>query len=553
MYEEVPVAKYRKSTVNPTYLANPSIIKIPVGGFTNFFRFEITLSLLIMKNKFILVLVIGLFLPASIIAQKKDKPSGEKKIPQAQVSTTKHTARINGQNISYTAKAGTMKLRDENNKPIALFGYTSYTKDGSNSRRPIIFSYNGGPGSSSYWLHMGVMGPRRIVVNDPEATPAAPYQVVNNDHSLLDVADIVMMDPVGTGLSIPVGEAKFEDFWGVDQDIRSISLFITQYLINEGRMNSPKYLLGESYGTFRNAGVMNKLLSQGIAMNGVVMVSAVFDLRTLLFPPNDDLPYIVHFPTYAATAWYHDQVENKNPDLYAFLDEIRAFTENEYTPALFRGDQLSVSDKNEIAQKLAGYTGTEADYWIKADLRVNAGEFFAEMMRETGQIVGRLDSRYVGINQDLLSQFGSHDPQSLAISPAYTAGFLDYFHGELGVSKDLMYMTSAGRRDGFKWDWKHEGNIRWGTQAAINTGIDMAQALSRDPNMKVLIINGIYDIATVFYGVEHSINHLGLTKEIKDNIIMEYYEAGHMMYTHEPSLIKFKNDVAKFIDETDRQ
>jgi len=358
---------------------------------------------------------------------------------------------------------------------------------------------------------------------------------------------------VGTGLSVPVGKAKFEDFWGVDQDIRSLSLFITQYLIRSGRMNSPKYLLGESYGTFRNAGLMNRLLSQGIAMNGVIMVSAVFDLRTLLFPPNDDLPYIVHFPTYAATAWYHDKVADKPADVYDFLDEIRDFTENEYTPALFNGDQISETDKQDIAEKLAAYTGTDADYWLKADLRVTAGEFFAEFLRDEGEIVGRLDSRFTGINEDLISQTGDYDPQSAAISPAYITGFLDYFHSDLGVSKDLLYTITAGRREGFQWDWSHEGNYAWGATAAINTGIDMATALTRDPNMKVLILNGIYDIATVFYGVEHSINHLGLPPDIKDNIIMKYYEAGHMMYTHQPSLEKFKTDVAEFIQSTSKR
>ncbi len=498
-----------------------------------------------MKKTILITLILSI--PFFVSAQN-EKP--QKPIPEAKVSTTKQNVRINGTNIALTAKAGTMLLRDENNDPIALFGFTSYTRDGSNSNRPIVFAYNGGPGSSSFWLHMGVLGPKRIVVNDPVSTPAAPYQVINNDYSILDVADLVMMDPVGTGLSIPVGDAEFEDFWGVDQDIRSISLFITQYLINNGRMNSPKYLLGESYGTFRNAGVMNKLLSQGIALNGVIMVSAVFDLRTLVFPPNEDLSYIVHFPTYAATAWYHDQIANKDPDLYAFLDEIRDFTENEYAPALFKGDQLAEDDKKAIASKLASYTGTDTDYWIRADLRVTNSEFFAEALREKGEIVGRLDSRFTGINQDLISQRGSHDPQSAAISPAYITGFLDYFYGDLGVSRDLMYTVTAGRREGFKWDWKHEGNMRWGTQAGITTGIDMAQALSRDPNMKVLILNGIYDIATVFYGVEYTIDHLGLRPEIKDNIIMKYYEAGHMMYTHQPSLEKFKADVAGFINDT---
>ena len=473
-------------------------------------------------------------------------------IPEGEISTTQQSVKIGGVVIPLTAKAGTMQLRDENNNPIALFGFTSYTKDGA-ANRPIIFSYNGGPGSSSYWLHMGVMGPKRIVVNDPANTPAAPYKLINNDYSLLDMADVVMMDPIGTGLSVPIGKAKFEDFWGVDQDIRSISLFIRQYLIENGRMNSPKYLLGESYGTFRNAGVMNRLLNEGIALNGVVMVSAVFDLRTLLFPPNDDLPYVVHFPTYAATAWYHNKIENKPASLEAFLTEVRSFTEKEYVPALFKGDKLSLDDKNKMAGKLAGYTGLTADYWRKADLRVQAGEFFQELLVEEGNIVGRLDSRFKGINGDLLSQFADYDPQSSAISPAYTAGFMHYFYNDLKVNKKLTYTTSAGGREGFKWDWKHAGNMRWNTSAAINTGIDMATAMSKDPNVKVLILNGYYDIATVFYGVEHSIDHLGLTSEIKKNIIMKYYEAGHMMYTHQASLEKFRKDVSEFIGTTSKQ
>ena len=477
-------------------------------------------------------------------------------IPKAEVATTMQSVTINGNTIYLTAKAGTFEVKDETNKPIALMGFTYYTRDSkrglATQRRPIVFAFNGGPGSSSFWLHMGILGPKRIVVDDPKSTPAAPYKIVNNNYSILDVADLVMIDPVGTGLSIPIGKAKFKDFWGVDQDIRSLSLFITQFLIHNDRMNSPKFLLGESYGTFRNAGLMNTLLNQGVAMNGVIMVSAVFDLRTLLFPPNDDLPYIVHFPTYAATAWYHDKITDKQENVFEFLKTVRSFTENEYTPALFKGDQISENEKANIASKLAYYTGTDTDYWLKADLKVTASEFFAEFLRDKGEIVGRLDSRFTGINEDLLAQEGSHDPQSMAISPAYISGFLDYFYGDLKVNKNLLYSITAGRRDGFKWDWTHKGNTRWGTSAAINTGIDMATALSRDPNMKVLILNGIYDLATVFYGVEHSINHLGLKKEIKDNITMEYYEAGHMMYTHKPSMEKFRKDVSSFILNTSK-
>jgi carboxypeptidase C (cathepsin A) len=358
-----------------------------------------------------------------------------------------------------------------------------------------------------------------------------------------------MMDPVGTGLSVPVGEAEFEDFWGVDQDIESVSNFITQYLINNDRMNSPKFLLGESYGTFRNAGVMSYLLNHGIAMNGVIMVSAVFDIRSLSFAPNDDTPYIVHFPTYAATARYHNKVKDKGESLESFIDEIRNFTAKEYAPALFMGDQLSSEKFNEIAQKLADYTGVSKEYWSNAKLKIKAGEFFQEFLRAEGDRVGRLDSRFTGINLDLTSPTDNHDPQSSAISPPYITGFLHYLHNDLSVDKKHKYTITAGRRDGFKWDWRHDGNQGWGTYTAINTGNDMASAMSKDPNMKVLILNGYYDIATVFYGVEHSINHLELEPEIKKNIIMKYYEAGHMMYTHEPSLIKFKKDVDEFIKE----
>jgi carboxypeptidase C (cathepsin A) len=219
-------------------------------------------------------------------------------------------------------------------------------------------------------------------------------------------------------------------------------------------------------------------------------------------------------------------------------------------PALFKGNMLSSEERNALANKLAAYAGCSADFWKRADLRVQAGEFFAELLRDEGNAIGRLDSRYKGGNQDLLSQFSDYDPQSSAISPAYTAGFMHYFYNDLKVNKKLYYMTSAGGRDGFKWDWKHQGNMRWGTSAAINPGIDMAEAMTQDPNVKVLILNGYYDLATVFYGVEHTIDHLGLPAELRKNIIMKYYEAGHMMYTHQPSLEKFRKDVSGFILST---
>ncbi len=500
-------------------------------------------------RKLILILSLFFFFEAQLVAQEKP---AEKPIPEAEVFTSIQTVRINNTTHSLKTRAGTFLLRDENNEPIALHGFTAYFKEDGPSKRPIIFSYNGGPGSSSYWLHMGVMGPKRIVVEDPGYTPAAPYQLVNNDYSILDVADVVMMDPIGTGLSMPVGKAEGKDFWGVDQDIRAISLFIMQFLKEYDRLQSPKYLLGESYGTMRNAGVMKYLLDKGYALNGVVMVSSVFDIRSLAFPVQESTSYLVHFPSYAATAWYHEKLPNKNPNLEVFVDEVRKFTEEEYLPALFKGGRLSNAGKNSIAEKMEKYTGVSKDIWIRNNLRMKAGEFFNELLREEGMTVGRLDSRFKGINPLPQNQYAITDPQSDAISPAYTAGFLDYLHRDLGVSKKLMYKTSAYSSPGFRWDWSHRGNEGWGSMISINTAIDMADAMNKDPNLKVLMMNGYYDLATVFYGVEHTVDQMNLRPEIRDNIIMTYYEAGHMFYTHMPSLIKFKKDLADFIKDTSR-
>lgn len=499
-----------------------------------------------MKANYSYLFILLLILPFSFYAQKQDT------VPKAQIFKSIQTLKTGNQTLKFNTLAGTMELRDEKNLPIALHGFTAYFKEGAGKERPIIFSFNGGPGSSSYWLHMGIMGPKRIIVNDPNYNPAAPYTLEDNPYSILDYADVVMMDPIGTGLSELIGKSEGKDFWGVDQDIRATSLFIMQFLKTYDRLQSPKFLLGESYGTFRNAGVMNYLLDRGYAMNGVIMVSAVFDLRTLTFPPNDDLPYIVHFPTYAATAHYHQQLnsEMQSKSIESFVEEVRVFTENEYSPALFKGTRISENEKQRIAEQMVRYAGCSVDFWKRAHLKVKAGEFFNELLRDKAKTIGRLDSRYIGINENSLNQFAITDPQSDAISPAYTIGFLDYLYTQLGVSKELNYKTTAGVDSTFKWDWSHRGNQGWGTQIAINTAIDMASAMSKDPNMKVLIMNGYYDLATVFYGVEHTVDHLYLAPEIRNNLTMSYYESGHMMYIHPPSMKKFKEDLLQFMEST---
>jgi len=499
----------------------------------------------------LLTLLFVLFTVA-LLAQEEPKEPKAKELPKGEIFTSNQSVTINGKTINLKAETGTVQLRDEQDKPIALFGFTHYQAVNSNNKRPIVFAFNGGPLSASFWLHFGVLGPKRIEINDPNYTKPAPYRVVNNEYSILDKADLVMIDPIGVGFSKPIGESKWEDFWGVDQDIRSIGLFIEQFMIRTGKFNAPKYLLGESYGTFRNAGLVKYLQDKGIAMNGVIMVSAVFDLQHLLFGPGDDISYLIHFPTYAATAWYHNKVQDKGESLEAFLVGVRKFTEDEYAPALLKGDQLSASEKDAMAQKLANYSGLSKDNWLKADLRVTNGEYFQELLRSDGQTVGRLDSRFTGINEDLLAQTAFTDPQSDAISTPYIAAYKDYLYNDLNVRKDLTYTTSTGSRKDFKWDWNHSGNVIWNAQVAVSTLPDMTSAMKRNPNLKILILNGYYDIATVFYGVEHSINHMGLDPELKKNIIMKYYEAGHMMYTHIPSMQKFKVDVDEFIDATSK-
>lgn len=489
----------------------------------------------------------------TVLAQEKKKEEN-KPIPEGEVSVTKQTARIDGKTINYTVTAGTILLRNGEDEGIALYGFTAYTKDGvtNPATRPVTFAYNGGPGSSSIWLHMGVLGPKRTKISDPNFTSPTQYDLVDNNSSIIDVTDLVMMDPVGTGLSHAVGKAENKDFWGVDQDIRSVGQFVHQYVTENDRWRSPKYLLGESYGTLRNAGVMNYLQeSHNMVMNGVIMVSAVFDLRTLVYADGDDISYAMYLPTYAATAWYHDKVDNKPADVYAFIQESRDFAEGDYTTALMKGDKLTDAEREAILPKLQRFTGLSKEYLLRANLRVTEPEFAQELLRAEHKTVGRLDARFVGINQDLLSQGAAFDPQSSAISPAYKATFMDYYYNTLKVNKDLTYHVSAYARKGFNWDWKHQMNGGF-FPSSVNTGVDMAQALSRNPYSKVLVINGIYDLATPFYGVEYSIDHLGLEPEIKKNIIMEYFEAGHMMYTHEPSLVKFKKVVADFINSTSK-
>ena len=501
-----------------------------------------------MKTAYLLPLFLCL-LVGTVSAQQD---STAKQDPPARTFTSEQTVTFDGRTVNLDATTGTLRLRDENDKPIANFGYTSYIAEGQEdgSPRPIVFAYNGGPLSASFWLHIGILGPKRIATEDLLFNTTPPFELVNNDYSVLEVADLVMIDPVGVGFSQPVAEAEWKDFWGTDQDIRGIGLFIQQFLIENDRMNAPKFLLGESYGTFRNAGLVKYLQDKGVPMNGVIMVSATLDIHDLFFGAGHDQSYVVFLPTYAAAGWFHELIPNRPDNIEEFMEEVRTFTEDEYAPALLQGDRLTDGEKQELAGQLERYTGIGSDIWLRANLRLTDGEFFQQLNLTTPATTGRLDARFTAINQDPMGQEPDRgDPFSEAVQGAYMTAFRDYLYRELGADKSMTYTSSTGGREGFKWDWSHAGNMGWGTQAAVSTAADLASAMSSNPNLDVLILQGYYDAATPFYGIEHTVNHLNLDPSIRDNIEIEYFEAGHMMYVEEESRQKWKRVVDEFILE----
>jgi len=474
--------------------------------------------------------------------------------PKEEKSVTEHTIRIGGAPFKYSATAGTLLLRNEKEEPTASVGYVAYTKSdvADLSHRPITFAYNGGPGSSSIWLHMGVLGPRRVVTTDAGPTPPAPYQLVDNEQSILDKTDLVMIDPVGTGVSRPVGKGEGKDFWGVDQDIASIGQFILRYVNANRRWNSPKFLLGESYGTMRSAGVVEYLQSeQNMAFNGVILVSVFVDAKTAITVPGNDLAYELFLPTYSAIAWYHKALEKPPASLAALVDEARHFAAGEYRAALGKGDRLPDAERQAVIAKMSRLTGLSADYLDKANLRVSEGQFTQELLRGRHETVGRIDSRFTGVTFDLLGEEAAYDPQETAVSAAFTAGFLGYYHDELKFGLEKTY--NVGAELWRQWDWKHKPpGARFPLPGWPNTGLDLARAMTLNPNLRVLVLNGYYDLATPFFGTEYTMDHLGLDPKLRDHVEMKYYESGHMMYLHPASLEQFKADVAAFIDRNHR-
>jgi len=469
-------------------------------------------------------------------------------VPEAKQYVTEHSARVGGRNVQYTVTAGTMLMENADGEPQALMGFTAYVaKDRNAADRPILFAYNGGPGSASLWLHMGVLGPQRAVVEDVGKGSKGPFRRVANEYSIIDEADLVMIDPVGTGFAKPVGKGKGEDFWGVDQDIRSVSEFIVKYLTENGRWASPKFVLGESYGGMRSGGVAYYLLSNHmVALNGVVLVSPFMEMATGFAGMGVDLPHVMFLPTFAATARYHGALDATPPDLDAFMAEVRDFALNVYAPALLKGARLGDAERRQVLAGLARYTGLSEDYWDRANLRVDEGRFTKELMREKGITAGRIDSRFSGNMINRVGESMSYDPMLSVIGPAYLAAFMDYYRNDLDV-EDVGNYTVFGNVFG-KWDWTHAQPDMGGFKNPMpNTAVDLAYAMQQNPEMKVLILQGYYDLATPHLATEYYVDHLDIASELRDNIETSMYEAGHMMYVHEPSLVKFKEDLARFI------
>ncbi len=475
--------------------------------------------------------------------------------PKEESSVTEHTVRIAGQMIPYKATAATLLLKNEKGEATASLFYMAYTRsDGKDlSRRPLAFLYNGGPGSSSIWLHMGAFGPRRVLTADAEATPPAPYQLVDNANSLLDKADLVFIDPVGTGFSRAVGQAKDKDFWGVDEDVKSLAQFIGAYVTRNNRWNSPKFLIGESYGTFRSVALVHYLQEHdNMDFNGVDLISSVLDLGTISFLPGQDLPYILYVPSYAATAWYHKVLQNRPADLNAFLAEARKFASTQYAEALLKGAKLSAAEKTAVAKQLAQFTGLSEDYISKASLRVNLAQFREELQRSRGLTTGRLDARFSGPSDDPLAEYAAYDPQSTAVSGAFTAAFNTYVREELKFGQNLHYNVSA-EGAGRNWNWRREtGGRGFGFPGAPNVEADLVQAMIRNTHLQIQVENGLYDLATPFFGSEYTMDHLDLPEKLQSRIHQKYYDAGHMMYLREDDLAKLKSNVASFLESASK-
>ena len=499
------------------------------------------------KKNMVILFIICLFIVFSALSAKETIQKKAPLNPQdPSVSVTQHVIRIAGKELRYTTTAGYMQLKKLDGNPRAKVFYIAYTKDGVNdlSRRPVTFAFNGGPGSSSVWLHMGALGPKKVLMDDEGFSFPPPNRLEVNENTLLDVTDIVMIDPVATGYSRAEKGVNPREFFGVNEDVEAVGDFIRLYITKTERWASPKFVLGESYGTTRAAGLSGFLQgrSLGMYLNGIILVSAVLDFQTISFQPGNDIPYFLFLPTYTATAWYHKKLppDLQNKPLREVLDEVEKFSLNEYALALLKGNELPQAEKQDIIQKLARYTGLSPGYIEKTNLRIALYRFAKELLREEHHTIGRLDSRYKGRDIDSAGETYESDPSSDIILGPFATTFKNYVRTELKYKTDLPYNIYGNVRP---WNW----TTGRGRTPSLNVAETLRRAMSENRFLKVFCANGYYDGATPYFGTEYTFAHLGLNGEFKDRVKMGYYEAGHMMYIHKASHAKFKKDIAAFI------
>ncbi|HEY8708330.1 MAG TPA: hypothetical protein VIM34_10060 [Burkholderiaceae bacterium] len=482
--------------------------------------------------------------------------------PQERLVSTEHRLALGKKTLDYTATCGTIVLRDytpkddpkdgvqrKNDKATATLFFTAYTlksapkaaqKNGS--ARPITFSFNGGPGSSSVWLHLGLLGPRRVATDEMGNAPPPPYALVDNEHTLLVESDLVFIDPVGTGHSRMAEGEKSAEYHEYQRDLDSVGEFIRLYLTRYGRWGSPKYLIGESYGTTRAAGLSLHLQDKhDVQLNGVMLVSLAIDLQTLSFDHGNELPYALFLPTYAATAWYHRALapELQQQPLAQVVQAAEAYANTEYTVALMQGSKLTEPERARVAAQVARYSGLTPGYVLKADLRPEVARYFKELLRERGQVVGRLDTRFVGQEHDDAGEHPETDPFLNNVAGAYAVGINRLLKETLKYEADAPYVVHAPIWD--KWSWKDFAN------KYVNVGVSLRKAMQANPHLRVYVASGYYDLGTPHAAGDYTLNHLGLRGAARDRVRVSYFEAGHMMYVHQPSLARMAKELRAFV------
>ena len=455
---------------------------------------------------------------------------------------TQHELMLQGVQYEYIARAGALPLKDVCGETEAEIFFTAYElADIENqSDRPLTFVFNGGPGSSSVWLHMGALGPKRVRMEDEGWMPPPPYRLVANEYTWLNQTDLVFVDPVGTGYSRSINEKLDKKYWSFEGDIQSVGEFICLYLTRYQRWISPLYLAGESYGTTRVAGLAGHLVDRGIALNGIILISTALDLRPIFFGQGDDLPFQLFIPTYAATAWYHRKLaaelqQRPLPDLMA---EVETWSERELTVALMQGDRMQASQRQQIAKRLAYYTGLDLDFVLGSNLRIDIFRFCKELLRDENRSVGRLDSRFKGIEPLMVTERPEFDPSMFAIQPPFTTTFNHYVRSELGIETDLTYEILSMKINQ-SWEWEK------GALPAV--GEVLRGAMARNPFMKVFVGQGYYDLATPHFATVYMISHMNIDPELRKHVCVTTYEAGHMFYLDQQSLAAFKQDIDQFM------